>query len=773
MPLPSGVRPLTPELEKLAVNSGGASTGSSISYVDESSGAPFLTRLAGGKQFDDAGVVRWLRAKYDKPNEKNVLPKIGPGGEIEGIVYRENAKDTWKEYDPRPKGIISAIKDIPGDIADVSGDIVEGAAQAAGVHAGAQIGSAVGPIGAVAGGLVGGFGMGVLANAERQAEVAAMPGAQPQSIPSRAEQALKAGNLAVISEGPGKLVGAAGRAVARQVHKAVRPAFRNARNILGERLPVGNYEAITGTGRTAADTLQEGLALEGRLSKTMGEPVEMSVAQLSDSRKAAGFENIARTATETMGAMHAIDTDAARQLGRGMDAVVDRVSKGELTGEKATGMLGFAYNSYLNGLIDTMHEADKVAFGRVAMATKGGKLFSVKPLLDYVSRVAPDYAGAGPTMASATEKYMTGMVKDVLDSAGVSWAMAKGGAPALTARQMQSVLRQVGKRVVEGETVDMPISIGGQKASGRLNRSDTQQVARGMFRALYESLDDAIAKTESGKASEEAGAVAKLLREARDGHRKAMEGIEASQQAFGDMAIDLVDKDRGSLGPKRFLARTPEELASMASMLRKTPEGEAAIEKMTGASLRSIVEDATVKGPGDPIVSPAKLSSGLFANRKKLAAIMGEQDTAVLNDLTDFARRLERVNVFGGQSQTTPMKEAISLTPGRAGASQAAMATANAVLRKLHILQSPESMLRTMNDREQLKLMLKLMGPRAYERPIEETSRMASKLLGIQAAKLPAKEEEELRNKILDALGLDAAIEGVNSMIKTFAETPR
>lgn len=743
MPLPPGVLPVTPETIKLVT--GEDTGGATVQDIDTQTGAPLSTRFVAGKQFDDAGVARYLVATY---GNGNVLPVIGQDGQPEGLYFRENEQSQWKEYDPKPTGPMSFLRDLPGDIADASGDIIEAGAQQLGTQVGARIGRAAGPLGAVAGGLLGGWFLGGLANAERQAEVAALPGAEPRPAIDRATQAVSAGNLAVVGEGVGSAIGSAGRQVAKQVRKVVQPRYRNAVNLLEDRIPRGKYEALSGTGATGADEAASGVALESRLSERMGEPVEMSVAQLTGSRKAAGFENIIRTALPTAEASYAIDVDAARQVGRGMDKLIDRVSKGEVSGAQATSMLGGAYNASRNALIDAMHKQDAVNFGAVQDATKGGKLFSVRPLLDFVQQAAPS---AGQGTASAAEKYAAGLVRNILEESGVSWIKAKAGEPVLTARQMQSVLRAVGKRVADGETVDMPVNIGGQKASVRLSRSETQQIARGVFRSLQESLDEAIGRVGGDASSEEARTVAVALRKARDAHRQAMEGIEASQKSFGDLAVSLVENEQGSLGPKRWLSKTPQELASLAGMLRKTPDGEQAVDKMVGASLRSIVDESLTNGPRGAVVSPEKLSSALFANKDKLSAVIGEGDKAFLADLTELAGRLRRVNVFGGASQTAPLKSAIDVTPGRAGVMQAAAGVVNAVARKVGILQSPESLLRVMNDRDQLKLMLKLVGPRAYDQPIEQTSRALSKLLGLQASRL-GRDDDELKQQILEAL---------------------
>src|SRR4030042_844103 len=196
MAFPPGVVPLTPELERAAAN-----------YGDESAGAPFMTRWAAGKQFNKEGVGRYLAAKL---GQGNVLPVLSSLGEVENFVIREAPDKQWMTFDPQAKGVISFLRDLPGDIADVSGDLVESGAQTLGAIGGGLIGSAAGGVGAIPGAIMGAGGAGVLANAERQAEVSALPGAIQVSATERAGQAIQAGNVAALSELGGQLIGSAG-----------------------------------------------------------------------------------------------------------------------------------------------------------------------------------------------------------------------------------------------------------------------------------------------------------------------------------------------------------------------------------------------------------------------------------------------------------------------------------------------------------------------------------------------------------------------------------
>lgn len=176
--------------------------------ADLESGGSALNRFLGGFKATDKGIAAGLVERF---GESNVRVDPGKGiflkewnevrpEELEDLKAR-GLKDEdiieepgqWPKVkrftlqDPTPSTLKRAFKDLPGDIADLSADLMEMGLSAAAPAIGGAIGGAIaGPPGAVAGAGIGKVAGDPGANIARQVAGAALPGDEDISLKERA-----------------------------------------------------------------------------------------------------------------------------------------------------------------------------------------------------------------------------------------------------------------------------------------------------------------------------------------------------------------------------------------------------------------------------------------------------------------------------------------------------------------------------------------------------------------------------------------------------------
>jgi hypothetical protein len=693
--------------------------------ADKTSGAPTMLRYIAGKQFSPKGVARYLGAKL---GPENVFTMLDPeSGEIDNFLIRDKPEAQWRVFDPSPGH--KFWTDIPGDIADVSGDTIEGLAQSAGAAGGALLGSLTGnPVGTVAGLLAGSGAAGTAANLERQAEVAALPGSETISPLTRGRQAIEAGGVATLSEGVGVPLGKAVSGGAKLAQRAGSRVFKKGRYGLAQKLfggtaPETAAEALGKVpARRRVDVAREGLKQQERLSEKIGEDIAFSAGELGKSPKAQTYEAIVRTDINTMEGQQAIDLQKTKQLTRFADKTIDELARGEIPAIDAVDRASKSHKAVVDNLYDILSKTAKKDFGLVDEMSGNKNVFGLKNAMDTIDSFDNFEKGAAGGASKELRDYLQGLRNDFMQATDSQWSQLKSGKPVMNARAFQRTMHNYGVKVREGT----------ESATQNITRQKKDRINKAIFAALNKDLDESV---------DTAGS--KALRTARENYRVNSKKIDAVQDLFFDRATDMLADDKASLAPSNLLRQTPEKLEKITSIIRQAPDGEEVVDKLSGSMLREVVDSASsVAGGGFDeagFVSPARLGSAITKKKKQLSVMLGnsERGRALMQDLFEFADRVKKRPTLGGTSRTEPMQrfasgvEGIARSPGTVF--QAGYEVSRALGRKLGILHSPETLFKALNDPDQIKIMLELVGPRSYERPIEETSRLVSRILSMQA----------------------------------------
>jgi hypothetical protein len=495
-PAPDATQPQQ-EAPQVHTDAYASATPQEIAEADKTTGAPTSLRATASLKLNPESRLGYLKARL---GTSNVKPVINPEtGAIDNFLFRKDPQGQWTVYDPRPSD--SLLRDIPGDIADEYGT----AEEALGATLGAIAGTPGGPAAMMGGSMAGTMA----ANAMRQGQSALLPGEDAVTPDQRAHMLAQAGEMAVIGQGAGTALGAGAKALIKGARKVASPVYRNAQNWFGERVPKIGMEALLDKGQTGAEIAQEGLALQKRAANTGIGEIPLSAAQLSQTRKAAGLQEVLENNPKSQTIMDAFNSDRTKGLALLADRTIDAVSKGEVGAVEAVNRASAAYEGYMQQLMTARAEQARQLFGAAQLAAKGQKTFGLQNTIKALDTLEEQQAGVGPQAAQATADYIAAIRKKFVDASGTSWANLRGGNEALTPQQFQKTLELWGKAAQSGDS-----------AAEKLDRTATSRIAKMIFGALNQDMDAAIVGEAKGAPRQISSPLTKIVN--KDGLPKTL-----------------------------------------------------------------------------------------------------------------------------------------------------------------------------------------------------------------------------------------------------------
>lgn len=496
------------------------------------------TRFEAGMKATEAGKLNYLREKYGKANVR---------AEQDGsIKIKDPSSGAELTFDPSPRGgftwdgLKSFLADIPGDIADLSGDALEFATQQAGILAGAAegaaIGSAVPAVGNILGGALGGYAGagagGVAGNLARQAASAALPGSDELTPIQRGAAAADAGQFAMAGESMGPLVRAGltkanpANWVRRTIQSGADPRMEAKAAQITSHTGIEFTPGQAGGGRTA-------LRMEGALAQREGAGDIMFAG--APGSKAIGY----------LGQAKQFETFARKLMRGGRSA--------EAGGEA----LAAASDKTFKTLRTARSEQWKQQMSEVARLSGGKPVLPLRNTIEEASAILDEYKPAlGPASQQRFAASLIGDLSSTIDKAReqlLDEAKARGAsAVELRAIAKASPLKLKGLRADALEFQQAMADIG-EKLHSRMgvaasiDPSRRDAIVTRMMAAMRRDLD---AAADMGELN---GEVAAALKGARQGYAQASDELDAAKTRLLVDALELSESDAPDLAIRNMV----------------------------------------------------------------------------------------------------------------------------------------------------------------------------------------------------------------------------
>lgn len=724
-----------------------------LAAANKKNGAPWGIRGASSYKSTPADKLGYLQYALGSDNVQPIVDE--KGSETGNYLWRKPGEQQWSVFDPKFSD--APLRDLPGDLADWSGDVAMAIPAAAGF--------AFGPAGIPAGGAVG--------DVYRQAVSAVLPGDQPKSASDRLDSAYgaavantagaAAGALAapVVSSAASKVGGAAryvadvGRNLwkgAKQVPsdpaqglatmaKAVPAAIGDTleRKALQHIAHDTTFGGIDAAGKPIADRAADNAirvnGLESRINTRLPEDsprIKFNLAQKTGSRTALTMDQVARqTPGRSSEMMQYFDQEQQQAMQNFYGNVIEKVTGGASDAPTAATKAAQAFNGLLENTIKARTDAARPLFQQLELASRNSKVMPLDNTLTRIDELASRATGIGPDSNRATIKYLAGIrdqfleaaqskqvASKLLDSAGKPLVSEVAGEPAmLTPLEFQKSLENAGRAAKFGDS-----------AAENLDRSATQKLWGYIYGGLQKDLDAAGA--EGGQAAE----FSDLLSKARTAWREGSEAIEAARPMLAEKAFALTEKDSVEQLPSYVLAK-----GTSNEIVRK---GFAVLDKadptignqLRGAVLQEIAHMSETTAPGaserDVFVSMPKLATNLRKQWPKIEAMFpnNPEHLAAIKDVIAGARLIaDRANP--GTSHTFTLAEhggmvehgvekGLEAVAEKVPGGEAAVAGMGWIKRQF---LDPERLAAILNDPEQAKLFAQLAAHHDSMRPAQIT----------------------------------------------------
>ena len=592
------------------------------SQVDRERGGGFLTRAVAGLKSSEKGKINYLKQKF---GDENVAQDTKGN-----IVFREGSDLGWRSFDEKGFDF--------GDIADFSGDAIEGTAGAAGA---VGLGLVTGGAGAVAGGVAGG----AAGNAARQGLSKLIAGDDEMDFGDRASQALVSGAIGGVAGGAG-VVGKKAFTGIKNLNdkrKHGRAAVEGARMIQQELS--GGIERSAKAAADGIPEMSENFAekalKEGRiLEKEVG---PLSAAQLAKSQPGLRKEALARNNEATSQQVRDFDRFQLKVAQKRLDKVMDSIGPKESALSAGT-KVKQAYEGVVSGHIRKRQMQAKKDFAEVDSAAGRARIFRKEDMSNLETTIADIMESSLPPTSRIQNDKSFKAAQGLLENLDEGWS----------ASDMQNALSFFSKA-----------SAGTGRLFPDMDAGFNRMVASRMQRALEKDLDTLVDKVATGKSPTRTGLALESLKTARDNYRQNSIAIEkirntalgkvtqnkdigAVVNALGEEGIEGGDKVAAALGKL-----SPGELSMTRSILEK--HDPVALQSLQRIRLQQIIDKAPAAATsGDSEVadiSAAQFFNHFRKNREELQAILPKEQ---YRDTMMVAKYLQRVSDRGatGESPT-------------------------------------------------------------------------------------------------------------------------
>lgn len=674
-----------------------------LKTVDTTTGAPFAARAEAGIKLTPEGVLGNLRARY---GGENVRPIYDKEGAIENFAFREKKTDQFKLFDPEPTGVGSFLKDLPGDIADVSGAAVEMVPNIAM----AVLAKKAGVTGA-AGKTAAQTGADVVGPALRYGVSKAFPGEEKLGPEELAK--LSAFNVA------SGLVGEAGARGLGAVWSKVSP-WRIPEKAQRLMLLLEKEATLPTPAATAA---KEGAAKAPRSSFEVARQnvgvfeeagIPATVGQLSGSPTQIRFENMLRQVPSAEGIWKQADLNRLAANGRYLDRMLEKV--GPAVGADAAGnSVAAVGEAFIKGLVDKRSEAAG-AFFNLADSVSGGErsILMAKTAAAIRQLVKEHKRVLGTDTNDRVAANLGAKLEKLIKESGSTADDIR-----VSAAELQGELHSFGLAAQSKGTVIEGI-----------DRAYDKRIARKIFAALREDLDAA--------ADVAPGSAGAYLKRARQIYAESSKVIDEAADALIEKATGLSLKERPDKLAESLLGSSfsDEQVRASIKRLEKMPGGKEAARNIRRAALDSLIGGAKPQASGDvgisistalargedvgTVVSPAKLASALADKRKRLRALFVDDPEAVmaLDKLGLIQAKLGATGgMAGSQTGAFGMFKDIISSLSRAEAGEAA--------RTFSTLLAARNLSHVFNNPAQRNIFLRIVNPK-----IDWTPKNLSRAIG-------------------------------------------
>lgn len=661
--------------------------------------ADFITRAMAGTKMTDTGRLNFLRERFE-PNGGKVVPILNfeDNDKLRGflIVKPDGSKVMLDEEQASL-----------GDIADVSGEILEG-----GLSMLATLGLSRLTRGRNLG-TGGNIGLNSVidagANAIRQLASEAVGG---QEGLTAGERFGIAGTAA--ASGAALSAGAVG---VKKAGEAVQP-----RNFVQS---MGLRERVTEIGKAGADRRAADVARE-TLQEARSVGVELTPAQASGSPSLGLMEwNLRR---RMGGAAQLLKSNDVVQT----NALAKAISKTAGAGADSTGRLvGRGIERFSGHLTKKRSQIAGKLFREADELSKGGGLVSLDSGMARMDQWINDLDTPGLPPNSPRAKALTELKETkrrLLEAGGDS-----GSVPAKT---LQSQLETWSKKwTTEVKDPTLEDAIGA--------------TLKGAFEEDLERAAKAGAKQSSVAAAK--------LRDARNAWRALSAARGIVRKGAAAKVLKMVDNMEADKIPAAMLGSgfSDQGMKRLTGMLRHSDP--AALRKIRGSIMQEIIDRSAPAvnsdlGIAEAVVSPAKLASNIAKHEKRLRVIFGT-DKAAFEHIRKLKRVAQRLSsAEAGGSMTAPNQEAADIIQSVVKGALSPMET----LGRMTTVLGRRRLAAAITNPEAVDLMLKISDPKPSIRTAQ-TARMVGRVIQLAGTQAMAEDEtmglfEQANPDVFDAI---------------------
>lgn len=710
--------------------------------LEGESGAGLLDRAKASFKETLEGKRNFLLERF---GQGNVEPYF-KDGEFVDFMVRESQDQPFKRFDPDFKSG-QRMSDFVGDLADLSGDVVE---SVPGMALSAYMSSKF-KTHPTAGGAVGGAAGDLLGSAAKQGIGMAIPGEEPLSKGDRI--ALGATNVAFGLGG--EALGAAYRGLKGIPRRGMeRLAQEGVNREMVESAIEGGGAAVSDAPQGVLDKITQPLK-ESVTRKQAADDVLQSVDDFV--QRSGAYDESIKEAERLENALDIKFTPGQKSGNRGLLALEQAVRTSgsrpleaqvvEIADNKAIQQISNHTFNVIEKQFGESVPAD-VAGRRIATAFKG----FIDNLTERRAAVAAkqfnEAFAENQGRAVVSTSNLRKMIRDELDE--IAQMKVRGEDTEAVRKTLINIHKKMAKGPIDPRSVNAQLKEWGKGASGLrkivkgAEATEDRRISKRLFAAMMQDLDETV----------DAGIGGRKLKLARDTYRAFSEKIEQSQ-------TDLVKKALKKLevGSTDQLVTDWARPGTSAELLRKTlrvlEEADPVIAKETKGAIaqdllgRKAAASGSIGKARGHKHSMAKLVSVMDnqQNQAKLRAIFGPASFQALQDIRDAALRIDYTgglgNVLTSGSATAPLIQADQLLEGNIKAT-----IQGAVLKKARDVLSPRNIVEYIANPEASKILLGItrpkhkLGPTALSRLLAQLSRYAvtppeDGRIGTRSAELP------------------------------------
>ena len=671
--------------------------------VDRERGAGFLTRSLASIKASEAGKINYLKKKFGENN----VAKDTKGN----VVFREAEGLGWRAFDEKGFDI--------GDLADFSGDAVEGVAGVGGALGGTV---ATGGLGALAGGAIGA----ATGNAARQGLSILIPGDDELSAEDRVKQAGVSAVVGAAAGGAGvagkKAFDSAKKLKDKVQHgKAVVAGADMLKKELSDSLENRAKDAAVGlpglTGETKESIIKEGIELE----KSVG---PLSAGQLSKSQPGLRKEALARNTESTSQRVRDFDRMQLKVAEKKLKVVMQSLGPDESMGSAGT-KLKAAYDGAVKKAVSVRRKQADIDFAAIDTVAGRQRIFSRDALPKFDEAIREVMETSLPPTSRIQQDKSFKAAQSLLDSVGNGWS----------ASDMQSTLSFFS---------NSSVGAGGlfTDHGSALNR----MVAGKLQRALIDDIDS-LAETGKGLSDRAPREALGLLKVARDNYRVNSRKIsELRDTALGgimgrhNLTSEMLDEagngliESGDRIAKALDNMTSSELRMTRNILED--HDPAALQSLQRLKIESLLNKSLASATsGDAAVSDisaAAFNRNFRKNAEALKAILPAKQYLQTKQVSQYLSRVADRGATGESATGNYLFQAI-----KTFATQGAGAIGLDALKAMTVGQAHKTTVEMMLDAKAREAMVTLA--RAKEAPTRKATEAASYLLANFVVNEPVK----------------------------------